>query len=198
MTATIGSIVLLQVQRSPLKLGEGADRRYHTAPITPVERLLMTRNGVIGLVGETEILDVHPRHHPARKNEDGRHGVSLGFTAHYEAMQRRFGNHMVLGCAGENLIVETAERITPEVAARGFLLLDRKGRPKGYLGDVAVTHPCRPFAHFAQGGHGATGDLKEVLAFLDGGTRGFYCTFYADKEPVTVERGDLVALLDSE
>ncbi|GBD31247.1 hypothetical protein HRbin33_00195 [bacterium HR33] len=197
LTTTIGPIVRLQVQRSPLKLGEGAEKRYHTGPITAVERLILTRDGAVGLSGDSEILDVHHRTHPAGKNDDGKHGVSLGFTSHYREMQRRFGGHVTLGCAGENLIVEAESRIDPETAARGFALLDRAGRPKGYLKDVSITHPCRPFARFAHGGAEISPEqLKEALAFLDGGTRGFYCTFYADAEPVVVEPGDILALLE--
>lgn len=196
IATVIGPIVRLQVQRSPLKLGEGVERRYHTAPIATVDRLLLTRDGAVGVLGNSEILDIHHRRHPAGKNDDGKHGVSLGFTSHYREMQERFGRHITLGCAGENLIVEAESRIDPETAARGFALLDRAGRPKGYLKDVSITHPCRPFARFAHGGPQITAEqLKETLAFLDGGTRGFYCTFYSDREPVTIEPGDLLALL---
>ncbi len=193
---TIGSIVRLQVQRSPLKLGEGPEKGYRTEPITPVEKLILTRDGALGVLGDAQILDVHHRRHPAGKNHDGKHGVSLGFTSHYREMLKRFGEHITLGCAGENLIVETPSRIEPETAARGFALLDPEGRLKGYLKEVAIAHPCRPFARFAQGSPQMSAEqLKEVLAFLDGGTRGFYCTFYSDREPVTIEPGDLLALL---
>ncbi len=193
---TIGPVVRLQVQQSPLKLGEGPEKRYHTAPIVAVERLILTRDGAVGVLRDSQILDVHHRSHPAGKNEDGRHGVSLGFTSHYGEMQQRFGDHMTLGCAGENLIVETENRIQPATAARGFALLDPRGRPKGYLKDVVVAHPCRPFARFAHHHKDISAqELKTTLAFLDGGTRGFYCTFYSEREPVTIELGDVLALL---
>lgn len=193
---TIGPVVRLQVQRSPLKLGEGAEKRYHTAPIVAVERLILTRDGAVGVAAESQLLDVHHRKHPAGKNEDGRHGVSLGFTSHYREMRQRFGDHLTLGCAGENLIVEAESRIEPAPAARGFALLDPKGRLKGYLKDVVVAHPCRPFARFAQRQKDISAEeLKTTLAFLDGGTRGFYCTFYSEREPVAIELGDLLALI---
>lgn len=198
MPTPIGPIVLLQIQRSPLKIGDGTERRYRTDPIVPVEKLKLSRHGAVGIVDGRELMDVHHRYHWAGKNEDGKHGVSLGFTSHYRLMQQKFGRHVVLGCAGENLIVEADRRITADLTVRGFVLLDRQGRPKGQLRDVAVAHPCRPFARFAQGdGPAEAGELKEALEFLDGGTRGFYCTFYADREPVTIELGDWVALEDA-
>lgn len=198
MLTPIGSIVLLQVQRSPLKVGGGAERRYRTDPIVPVEKLKLSRHGAVGILGAHELMDVHHQHHRAGKNEDGKHGVSLGFTSHYRLMQQKFGEHMVLGCAGENLIVEVSKRITVDLVGRGLVLLDRQGRPKGQLRDVVVAHPCRPFARFALGDPpSGTDDLKDALEFLDGGTRGFYCTFYADHEPVTIELGDWIALGDA-
>jgi hypothetical protein len=196
LATVIGPVVRLQVQRSSVKLGQEPDRRYHTAPITVVDQLILTRDGAVGRLQDSEILDVHHRCHPAGKNEDGKHGLSVGFTSHYREMQQRFGDHIALGSAGENLIVATRDRIEPEAAARGFALLDRTGRAKGYLRDVVVAHPCRPFARFAHGTPEIPPQqLKETLAFLDGGTRGFYCTFYSDAEPVTIEPGDILAFL---
>ena len=59
----------------------------------------------MGLAAEGEILDAHHRDHPLHKNDDGVHGVSVGFTSHYGVMQQRFGPHPVLGSAGETLLV---------------------------------------------------------------------------------------------
>src|SRR2546426_4214324 len=50
------------------------------------------------------------RSHPNTKNEDGAHGVSIGFTTHYALMRERFGDRLTPGCAGENVLVETARR----------------------------------------------------------------------------------------
>jgi len=192
MPAVIGPIVRLQVQRGPLKIGEKGAKHYVTDPIAALERLRVTRDGVVGLDAHEEILDVHHRTHVLRKNDDGAHGVSVGFTSHYRAMRRRFGEHMGLGCAGENLIVETLRRVEPADAGRGFVVLDPAGREKGRLVGVVVAHPCKPFTGFAHRNETVPPEVfKESLQFLDGGTRGFYCTWDAD--PAVVELGDFLA-----
>src|SRR5688572_25971726 len=112
MTRILGPIIRLQIQRSLLNVGEKPNRRYVPDPITTVDRLVATRAGVVGVANGAELLDVHHRDHPAQKNEDGRHGVSIGFTAHYAEMRGRFGDHLANGCAGENLLVETERRYT--------------------------------------------------------------------------------------
>src|SRR5881409_3176787 len=108
----VGEIVRLQIQRSSLKTGEKPNRRYDPAPLLAVERLAVRPDGVLGQSnGGAWLVDVHHRSHPQTKNEDGLHGVSLGFTSHYAAMRERFGDRLTLGCAGENIVVETQRRI---------------------------------------------------------------------------------------
>lgn len=195
MPTILGPIVRLQVQRSHLKVGEKPNRRYVTDPIAAVDHLIATRAGVIGVTNGSEVLDVHHRDHPAQKNDDGRHGVSIGFTAHYTEMQGRFGDHLTPGCAGENLLVDAERRYTLDDVGGGLVLLDRLRREKARLTDVEVAHPCRPFTGFALRHEIVAPEvLKDSLAFLDGGTRGFYCTLTAAREPVIIEAGDLVAL----
>lgn len=196
MPTVIGPIIRLQVQRSPLKVGEKPNRRYVPDPITAVDRLRISRDGIIGIADGTEILDVHHRFHSAGKNDDGRHGVSVGFTAHYAAMQQRFGSHLAIGCAGENLIVESAERLSLAEVARGFVLLGPDGHEKGRLQDIEVAHPCRPFTGFAHRYETVEpAVLRDSLVFLDGGMRGFYGTFYGERQSVVIEAGDLLGTL---
>src|SRR6266436_1593834 len=57
----------------------------------------------------------HDRYaHPVTKNEDGLHGISLGFTSHYEAMREHFGDRVAIGCAGENIIAASDRRFSYE------------------------------------------------------------------------------------
>ncbi|MBI2614791.1 MAG: hypothetical protein HYW52_03755 [Gemmatimonadetes bacterium] len=183
MPSIIGPIVQLQVQRGALKVGEKGAKRYVTDPI-------------VGLDGGEEILDAHHRAHVLRKNEDGVHGVSVGFTSHYRAMQQRFGGHLRVGCAGENIIVEASRRMEPVEVRAGFVILDSAGREKGRLVDLAVAHPCKPFTGFAHRGEAVPPEVfKESLQFLDGGTRGYYCTWVGD--PTLLEKGDLLATITS-
>ncbi len=81
----LGRIVRLQIQRSSLKTGEKPRRSYDPAPLLAVDRVALGPDGVLGEEpgGGAWLVDVHHRAHPETKNEDGVHGVSLGFTSHY-------------------------------------------------------------------------------------------------------------------
>lgn len=189
----LGRIVRLQIQRSSLKTGEKPTRVYDPSPLLSVDRLAVGPDGVLGQGdGGAWLVDVHHRAHPQTKNEDGAHGVSLGFTSHYGEMCDRFGDHITIGCAGENMIVETDGRVTPLDVARGVALLASDGRELARLEVLDVAHPCRPFTGWALGGRVEAAVLKEQLQFLDGGTRGYYCRGLATG---IVSVGDRVAAL---
>src|SRR6266496_799174 len=101
---TIGTNARLQIHRSSLTTREKPDRVYDPAPLLAVPRLGVTPDGVLGAAADGGwLVDVHHRAHPDTKNEDGLHGVSVGFTSHYDAMRERFGDRITPGCAGENL-----------------------------------------------------------------------------------------------
>lgn len=189
----LGPLVRLQVQRGSLKTGERPLRTYDPAPLLPVPQLALSPDGALGHAdGSGWIVDVHHRAHPATKNEDGLHGVSVGFTAHYGEMRRRFGDRLTLGCAGENLIAETGSRVRLEDVAGGLAILAPDGRERVRLRVLQVAHPCRPFTGWALGGVVESAVLKEQLQFLDDGMRGFYCNAEGTG---TVEVGDLLVAL---
>ena len=172
----LGRIVRLQVQRSSLKTGEKPTRVYDPARLLTVRHLAIGPDGVLGQATDGAwVVDVHHRAHPQTKNEDGAHGVSLGFTSHYAAMRDRFGDRVTLGCAGENIVVETERRVTFEDLEHGVALLGEGGQELARLEVLQVAHPCRPFSGWALGGMVESDVLKETLQFLDGGMRGFYC-----------------------
>jgi len=172
----VGEIVRLQIQRSSLKTGEKPNRRYDPTPLLIVDRLAVTPAGVRGQSdGGAWLVAVHHRAHPQTKNEDGLHGVSVGFTAHYDAMRARFGDHLSPGCAGENLLAVADRRLSYEELAEGIAVVDAAGRELVRLDVLQVAHPCRPFTGWALGGTVEAQVLKEHLQFLDDGMRGFYC-----------------------
>ena len=172
----LGRIVRLQIQRSSLKTGEKPTRVYDPGPILAVERLAIGPDGVLGEgADESWLIDVHHRAHPRTKNEDGAHGVSLGFTSHYALMRERFGDRIVPGCAGENILVDVGGRITLDDLEGGVACVAPDGRELVRLDVLQVAHPCRPFSGWALGGIVEADVLKETLQFLDAGTRGFYC-----------------------
>jgi hypothetical protein len=176
----IGTIVRLQIQRSTLKTGEKPDRVYDPAPILPVDRLVVSPDGVLGGGGNAGwLVDVHHRSHPFTKNEDGLHGVSVGFTSHYALMRDRFGERITPGCAGENILVEADRQLALADLQAGLAVLGQDGREQVRLRVLQVAHPCRPFTGWALRGERGTRVEAEVfkshLQFLDDGMRGFYC-----------------------
>ena len=189
----LGCIVRLQIQRGSLKTGEKPNRVYDPAPLLSVDRLAVGPDGALGQGPDGSwLVDVHHRAHPGTKNEDGAHGLSLGFTSHYATMRDRFGDRIALGCAGENIIVETEGRIAFEHLERGVALLARDGELIARLEVLQVAHPCRPFSGWALGERVESDVLEETLQFLDSGTRGFYCQAVGSG---IVAVGDRVAVL---
>lgn len=173
----IGTLTRLQIQRCSLKVGQKPNHRYDPSPIQAVERLWLSPDGVLGLGPDGSwLVDIHHRAHPHTKNEDGLHGVSLGFTAHYATMRERFGDRITPGCAGENLLAETDRRFSYEDLQCGLAVVDGDDRELVRLKVLQVAHPCRPFTGWAVGEVVEPEVLKSNLQFLDDGMRGFYCT----------------------
>jgi len=190
---TIGTVTRLQIQRSSLKTGEKPNRVYDPTPLLPVPRLTVTPDGVLGAGADGSwLVDVHHRAHPETKNEDGLHGVSVGFTSHYAAMRDRFGERIVVGCAGENIIVAADRMLTYDDLAGGMAIVATDGPERVRLRVLQVAHPCRPFTGWASGARVEPDVLKSHLQFLDGGTRGFYCV---GEGSGTVAVGDRLVLL---
>lgn len=172
----IGRLVRLQIQRSSLKTGEKPNRVYDPEPILSVDEIWISPEGILGRGPEGSwVVDVHHRAHPQTKNEDGLHGISVGFTGHYDAMRERFGARIAPGCAGENLIAETANRVPLERIAGGLAVVAPDGSERLRLEVLKVAHPCRPFTGWALGRQVEPDALKAHLQFLDGGTRGYRC-----------------------
>src|SRR5256885_6064147 len=169
----IGAVVRLQIQRSSLKTGEKPHRVYDPSPVLAVRRLAVGGDGVVG-EGEdgSWIVDVHHRAPPQTKNPDGMHGVSVGFTSHYDAMRQRFSDRITLGCAGENIIVETSRRFTLEDLAAGLGCVGAGGAEAVRLGGLEVAHPLTPVPRWGLGDAGGKEGFQVPPPFLGGGARG--------------------------
>jgi hypothetical protein len=170
----LGEALFVQVQRVPLKVGERGARHYDPAGLERVSRLRLSAAGVTGVCANGEqVVDAHHRDHP-QSRFNGRNGISVGFTAHYERMRAEFGAHLADGIAGENIIVSA-----PAAYAAG----DLEGRlvfanPDGSAYEftlVGAMAPCDEFSHFARraGERLPAAVLKDTLQSLDGGRRGF-------------------------
>src|SRR5262245_64032223 len=103
----VGTVVRLQVQAASLKTGEKPWRVYDPSPLRPVSRLRLTPRGATGVAEDgSEHVDVHHWSHSKTKAEPGRE-ASFGFTSHYSKMRGEYGERIVIGCAGENVLVDT-------------------------------------------------------------------------------------------
>ena len=190
---SIGAIVRLQIQRSSLKTGQSPLRVYDPTPLLAVEQLAVGPDGTLGFAPDQGwIVDIHHRAHPDTKNPDGQHGVSLGFTGHYEAMRDRFGSRINVGCAGENIIVDTPRRFSLDELRNGVAIVSAGGAEVLRLTVLDVARPCRPFTGWALGGVVESDVLKSHLQFLDDGMRGFRLT---GERTAVVSVGDTVAVL---
>jgi hypothetical protein len=195
----IGRIKQVQVQRSRLKPGQKPERYYDPAPLLIVKSVLLSTKGVIGVTADGErVIDVHNVDHPESRNRDGYNGISIGFTSHYEAMRSRFGDHLMDGIAGENILVEVDDQQSINDLERGVTFqISATGRMV-YLQDLMEAAPCLEFSRFAATGitgrvpELANEQVKETLQFLDHGMRGFYATFAESQEMVTIQAGDKV------
>jgi hypothetical protein len=187
----LGRIVRLQIQRAALKVGEKPCRVYDPAPILALGELTLTPQGAVARLPDgATLLDIHNAAHPHTRNVEGVNSLSVGFTAHYAAMRAQHGPHVVDGCAGENLLIETDQRVDFSMLARGLAIQAAGTDALVWLRMHKVAAPCREFSGFVMGGAGAPA-LKEALQFLDGGLRGFYGAL-AQADPVIVALGDRV------
>ncbi|HKZ69281.1 MAG TPA: MOSC domain-containing protein [Anaerolineales bacterium] len=205
----IGKIVRLQIQRTTLSLGERPNRYYDPAGLVSVSELTLTPRGALARLpngdtstgspvpapqvqaGQVIALDYHHADYPNGGNAE-ENDLSINFTAHYDAIREKFGNgdHLFNGCGGENILIETGERVSLEMVRGGAVVRTRSGR-LAWLRRVMVARPCQPFSQYASR-RTEPESIKEALQFLDNGTRGFYCGL--EEEEVTVVVGDEVFL----
>ena len=191
----IGRIKLVQVQRSPLKLGRSPNAYYDPSPLLVVDTLLVTPHGAIGVTAEGErITDIHHAHHPASRNSCGKNDLSVGFTSHYAAMRARFGQHLVDGCAGENILVETNSPFTLVGVAGGLAIQNPVTGQIVYLTQLKIAAPCVEFSQYAAnyGMPLPPQELQAALQFLHNGRRGFYAKLAEQQNSGGVRANDRV------
>jgi hypothetical protein len=194
----IGSIKQVQIQRSGLKVGKKPGRYYDPTPLLPVSRLLLTNDGVIGITDEnTHILDAHHADHAYSRHKKGVYRISIGFTSHYKAMRDKFGERLLDGIAGENILVETEQPQELSDLEKGIAIQLAATGQFVHLTDVQVAAPCLEFSHFAAALDEPLSNeqIKETLQFLHNGCRGFYVALDND-EPVEIQAGDAVFALE--
>jgi len=92
--------------------------------------------------GRMWVVDVHHRSHPVTKNEDGLHGISLGFTSHYDAIARALRDRVMMGCAGENIIATSDRQFGYDDLAAGVAILSPEGKERVRLKVLEVAIPA--------------------------------------------------------
>jgi len=185
----LGRITRLQIQLACLTVGERPTRRYDPASLLAAHQLHLTCEGAWVVSAEGKLLDVHHTRHPQTRYSDN-NTLSFNFTAHYAAMRAEYGAHLWDGCAGENILVETSTRLSLSELAGEVVIRSQHNERLIRLGKIEVAHPCRPFSGYVLGGTEAS--VKEALQFLDGGTRGFYCTLAQEGEAVLTVGDELM------
>ncbi len=185
----LGRIILLQVQRDPLKV-KGVS--YDPSGILAIDEASLDGDGMIGRHAGAWVIDAHHAAHP-KTGAGGRRALSIGFAGHYEAMASRFGSAR-LGCAGENIIVNTPGRLTADDLAGEVVVHAAEGEV--ILSDARVAAPCAEFTSWIKGLGTVIPkiDQPDDVAFLDGGTRGFILDVSRLDRPVFIRVGDRVSV----
>lgn len=199
-----GVVSLVQVQPNGLIIdnpGPGPAKHFCDASRrVEVDRLQISDRGIDATLESGEhVLDIHHLDHP-RTEYDNDDLVCVGFSAHYDAMRREFGEHMVDGITGENIIVEYPAEVWPEDLGGSLTVENQDTGQTTALNSVIFAEPCIEFSRFCLQrayGHVPGPRLGAVLRFLGGGRRGFLLLIDPAREPITVRRGDRVFLYGS-
>jgi hypothetical protein len=188
----IGIVTRLQVQTTSLKVGERNRRSYDPSGIRVVPKLAITPDGVFGLDVENYRLDdVHHRDHPASKNR-GDNAISIGFTSHYDEMRQAYGEHLIDGIAGENILI-AQNRLVGEDDHRHGIAIETSGGTMVQLDNLVVATPCVEFSRFAMrfpADQRPDESVTETLQFLNDGMRGYYASYSGQEAEVRI--GDRV------
>jgi hypothetical protein len=191
----IGRIKLVQLQPAGLIIETPSGDFYDATRRVEVDQLQMTSLGIEATTPEGEhVLDIHHLSHPDKAYDDD-DLVCIGFTPHYEAMRARFGDHMVNGIAGENIIIESEQEIWLPDLGKGIAIENQDTKSQTVLDLVSYASPCHEFSHFAMQSQDKklpAGELKAVLQFLDNGRRGFLLVMREGQETADVRPGDRV------
>lgn len=191
----LGRVKLVQIQPDGLIIETPSGYIYDASRLVKVDRLRITSLGIEATTPQGErVLDIHHVNHPDKAyDEDDL--ISIGFTSHYQAMRARFGEHMVDGIAGENIIIEYNKEVWTEDLGPQIAIENTETGQMTLLDLVCFAAPCDEFSHFAaqsQDKRLPAADLKSTLKFLNNGRRGFLLVLRDGQEAAAVQAGDRV------
>ncbi len=168
---------------------------YDASRRMEVEQIQITSRGVEATTPEGEqILDIHHLDHPDKEYDDD-DLVCFGFTSHYKTMRERFGEHMVDGIAGENIIIEYDQEVWESDLGKRVAIENKKNGHKTFFDMESFAAPCKEFSLFttkSQDKELPAAELKATLQFLNNGRRGFLLVMTKEQERATVQAGDKV------
>ena len=168
----VGIIALLQIQKEKLNVITPEGKVYKADSLVRVDSLKVGRAGVIAEMDGGWVLDRHHSAHPVETLEHRPHRIlSIGFSKHYKLIESEMG-WAPLGAAGENIVVNTEERLQHQDVSLGFVIRTSEGDLE--LDPPDVLNPCVPFSRFLLRDEGAP--TPRVLAALDSlgaGMRGY-------------------------
>ena len=197
----LGHVKLVQLQPAGLIIETPSGYFYDASRRLEVDSLTITSRGIEAITPEGEhVLDIHHLSHPDKAYDDD-DLVCIGFTSHYEAMRARFGEHMVDGIAGENIIIEYEEEVWSENLGDRIAIENKETGIMTFLDFVSFASPCREFSLFATRSQYEplpAEKLKETLQFLGNGRRGFLLVMSTGQEAATVRPGDKVFAVSTE
>ena len=191
----LGVVKLVQLQPSGLIIKKPSGYFYDVSRRVEVDQLVINSKGIEATTPDGEhVLDIHHLDHPDKAYDDD-DLVCIGFTSHYEAMRARFGEHMVDGAAGENIIIEYEMEVWEADLGKKIGIESSVNGRMTLLDLVSYAAPCEEFSHFAvQSQHERlpAPELKAILQFLNNGRRGFLLLLHEGQEPATIQAGDRV------
>jgi hypothetical protein len=191
----LGKVKLVQLQPSGLIIQTSSGYFYDESRRVEVDQLLITPRGIEAANPNGEhVLDIHHLDH-ADKAYDDDDLVCIGFTSHYDAMRARFGEHMVYGAAGENIIIQYEKEVWPDDLGEHIAIENSETGALTVLDMVKYAAPCEEFSHFvaqSQDERLPPEELKDILQFLNNGRRGFLLLLGEGQEKATVQPGDKV------
>lgn len=195
----LGHVKLTQLQPNGLIIETPSGYFYDASRRVVVDRLLISALGIEATTPDGEhVLDIHHINHPDKAYDDD-DLVCIGFTSHYAAMRSRFGDHMVDGIAGENIIIDCEDEIWPEDLGKQLAFENQDTKALTLLDMVSFAAPCDEFSHFAaksQDTRLPAEELKATLQFLGNGRRGFLLVLSEGQETATIQPGDKVYIVD--
>jgi hypothetical protein len=197
----LGYVKLTQLQPTGLIINTPSGEFYDPSRRVVVDSLQISPLGIESITPDGEhVLDIHHIDHPDKKydNDDL---VCIGFSSHYAAMRARFGEHMVDGVAGENIIIQAEKEIWPEELGQRIGFESSETGDITFLDVVKFAAPCEEFSHFAaQSQHKRlpAAELKATLQFLGNGRRGYLLVLSDGQEPVIVQPQDRVFVIDTD